>query len=293
MDDARNRTKLVIRRLPPSLTEDAFRQALGEWLLSIEWLHYVPGNDKKPFMGDARVYLKVKEPDVVVGLKRFLTTDCEIFRDGSKGRVERGEEYPQVMFAPCQRVRASTGKVNALENTIESDKHYLNFCKELEAREQGEGAVVKENPPVKKDAGVETDIKTPLMEFVEKRHQETRKSQKKKKKASQPKAQPPSVQQQRSSQYSGEKKGQKKKQGDDKKSKAGNNNAKKDAGNAPKGGSKPQRDGQKQAGKVRPPPGLKKQSGNRNKSESSKDEGAVNISKPKVLSRPPHPSQIP
>jgi len=289
MDDARNRTKLVVRRLPPSLTEDAFRKALGEWLLNIEWMHYVPGNDKKPFMGDARAYIKVKEPDGVVGLKRFLTTECEVLGDGSKGQsVERDGEYPQVMFAPCQRVRASVGKVNALENTIESDQHYLDFCKELEAREQGEGADVKENPAITKDAEVvETDTKTPLMEFLEKRHQEIKMSQKKKKPV-QRKSQPPSAKQQQSSQSSGEKKGQKKnKQGHDKKNKGSNNIEKKDAGSVPKDGSKPQQDGQQQAGKVRPPPGLKKQSRNRNKPAPSKDDGVANRSKPKVLSRRP------
>ena len=40
------RTKVVVRLLPPSLTEDAFKEVIGEWAEACDWLAYCKGKPR-------------------------------------------------------------------------------------------------------------------------------------------------------------------------------------------------------------------------------------------------------
>ena len=41
--DAEKRTKLVIRHIPPKLTEEQFAEATARWASQIKWRRYEPG----------------------------------------------------------------------------------------------------------------------------------------------------------------------------------------------------------------------------------------------------------
>lgn len=45
MSAGKSKTKVVVRRLPPALTEQGFRQAVGKLLEQLEhdWFEYYPG----------------------------------------------------------------------------------------------------------------------------------------------------------------------------------------------------------------------------------------------------------
>ncbi len=40
------RSKVVVRLLPPSLTEDAFKKVIEEWLEAIDWISYWKGKPR-------------------------------------------------------------------------------------------------------------------------------------------------------------------------------------------------------------------------------------------------------
>ena len=40
------RVKVVVRHLPPTLGEDAFRETVAEWLDRVEWLSFVGGKTR-------------------------------------------------------------------------------------------------------------------------------------------------------------------------------------------------------------------------------------------------------
>jgi regulator of nonsense transcripts 3 len=47
MSQLQARTKVVVRRLPPALSEDAFRDSLAGWLERSNWFSYVPGKSRR------------------------------------------------------------------------------------------------------------------------------------------------------------------------------------------------------------------------------------------------------
>ncbi|XP_012697589.2 regulator of nonsense transcripts 3B [Clupea harengus] len=113
-------TKIIIRRLPPSLTKEELQEQLQP-LPEVDYLEFF-SNDTSLFPHlFSRAYLNFKNQDDVV-----------LFRDRFDGYVfidSRGQEYPAVVeFAPFQKIaKRRSKKKDAKIGTIEEDGDYKKF----------------------------------------------------------------------------------------------------------------------------------------------------------------------
>ncbi|KAM4586959.1 regulator of nonsense transcripts 3B [Fundulus diaphanus] len=113
-------TKIVIRRLPPSLTKEELEEQLQP-LPEVDYMEFF-SNDTSLFPHlFARAYISFKNPeDIVLFRDRF---DGYVFIDG------RGQEYPAVVeFAPFQKTaKKRSKKKDSKCGTIAEDPDYKRF----------------------------------------------------------------------------------------------------------------------------------------------------------------------
>uniref|UniRef100_A0A4W6E342 UPF3B regulator of nonsense mediated mRNA decay n=1 Tax=Lates calcarifer TaxID=8187 RepID=A0A4W6E342_LATCA len=106
-------TKIVIRRLPPSLTKEELEEQLQP-LPELDYMEF--------FSNDTRAYINFKnQEDIVLFRDRF---DGYVFIDN------RGQEYPAIVeFAPFQKTaKKRSKKKDAKCGTITEGKDILFFC---------------------------------------------------------------------------------------------------------------------------------------------------------------------
>uniref|UniRef100_A0A2M4AKZ9 Putative nonsense-mediated decay protein upf3 n=1 Tax=Anopheles triannulatus TaxID=58253 RepID=A0A2M4AKZ9_9DIPT len=176
-------TRVVVRHLPPTMTEEQFREEISvEGAFPKHEEFYFVGPDWSLGMGaTSRAYIKFTNPDdVLLFTHRF---DGYTFLD-SKG----AEFLALVEYAPFQKLpkNRSRSKPDPKCNTIESDPLFIAFKEALEAeeREAQQGRGTQEfsfnlEPE-------EKIVMTPLLEFVaqrklEKRDERRRKQEEKRK----------------------------------------------------------------------------------------------------------------
>ncbi|KXZ48188.1 hypothetical protein GPECTOR_30g284 [Gonium pectorale] len=127
MSASRPKTKVVVRGLPPGMTEETFKTVLDS--ISRErysWLSYYPGKFSLKRMVFSRAYVN------------FLTAeDVYDFKQRFDGHVfigQKGHQYRcAVEYAPLQKVPALEEKPHPLEGTIEKDADYMAFVEALES----------------------------------------------------------------------------------------------------------------------------------------------------------------
>ncbi|KAM9469762.1 regulator of nonsense transcripts 3B [Clarias gariepinus] len=113
-------TKIVIRRLPPSLTKEELEEQLQP-LPEVDYLEFFTSDTSLYPHLFARAYLNFKnQEDIVLFRDRF---DGYVFIDN------RGQEYPAVVeFAPFQKVaKKRSKKRDSKSGTIEEDADYKKF----------------------------------------------------------------------------------------------------------------------------------------------------------------------
>ncbi|EFP85165.2 uncharacterized protein PGTG_11334 [Puccinia graminis f. sp. tritici CRL 75-36-700-3] len=137
------RTKLVVRHLPPSLPEEVFWKTLSRWLEPIPredgtldpprctatFKSYVPGKtrrNKTKVEIPSRAYIQFATPDQVVEFHQGYASQA--FRD-SHGNVT----FPKVEFAPYQKVAGPPKKIDSRIGTIDTDHDYQAFLARLNA----------------------------------------------------------------------------------------------------------------------------------------------------------------
>ncbi|XP_016413729.1 regulator of nonsense transcripts 3B [Sinocyclocheilus rhinocerous] len=113
-------TKIVIRRLPPSLTKEDLVEQLQP-LPELDYLEFFSSDTSLFPHLFARAYLNFKNQDDIV-----------LFRDRFDGYVfidNRGQEYPAIVeFAPFQKIaKKRSKKKDAKSGTIEDDVDYKKF----------------------------------------------------------------------------------------------------------------------------------------------------------------------
>ncbi|KAI1898100.1 hypothetical protein AGOR_G00068860 [Albula goreensis] len=113
-------TKIVVRRLPPSLTKEELEEQLQP-LPEIDYLEFF-SNDTSLFPHlFSRAYINFKnQEDIVLFRDRF---DGYVFIDS------KGQEYPAIVeFAPFQKIaKKRSKKKDAKAGTIEEDADYKKF----------------------------------------------------------------------------------------------------------------------------------------------------------------------
>uniref|UniRef100_A0A4W4G273 UPF3 domain-containing protein n=1 Tax=Electrophorus electricus TaxID=8005 RepID=A0A4W4G273_ELEEL len=113
-------TKIVIRRLPPSLTKEELEEQLQP-LPEVDYLEFFSSDTSLYPHLFARAYLNFKnQEDIVLFRDRF---DGYVFIDN------RGQEYPAIVeFAPFQKIaKKRSKKRDAKSGTIEEDSDYKKF----------------------------------------------------------------------------------------------------------------------------------------------------------------------
>ncbi|KAF6208560.1 hypothetical protein GE061_017018 [Apolygus lucorum] len=181
-------SKVVIRRLPPSMTKDVFVSQISP-IPEHDYLYFVPGDPTMGnLMGFSRAYINfINQED----LFRFTETyDNYVFVD------VKGQEYPAIVeFAPFQRIpKQRAKKRDQLCGCIETDPIYVAFKESLEA-----AAADAAKPDVtSKQHFFETEVTpsapqemttTPLLEFLKQkradraRMRDERKEERKRKEA--------------------------------------------------------------------------------------------------------------
>ncbi|KAG4390563.1 hypothetical protein GLYMA_06G324500v4 [Glycine max] len=193
----REKTKVVIRHLPPSLSQSDLSQHIDSHFASrYNWFSFRPGNNRYqlPFIQTinslatitsvslypnpnpnpycshtrqrhSRAYIDFKCPDDVFEFAEFF--------DGHVFVNERGAQHKVIVeYAPSQRVPKPSAKKDGREGTIYKDPDYLEFLKLIaKPQEHLPSAEVQLERKEAEQAGAnkETRIVTPLMEFVRQR----------------------------------------------------------------------------------------------------------------------------
>lgn len=161
-------TKVVIRRLPPSMTQDQFLEQVSP-LPEHDYMYFVKADMSLGQFSFSRAYINfIEQQDIFMFREKF---DNYVFVDS------KGVEYPAVVeFAPFQRLpKKRVGKKKDLKcGTIESDSYYISFLENLKNQEIDSGVAQSKTeysyqPP---DNTVKKIMTTPLLEYLKLRKQE-------------------------------------------------------------------------------------------------------------------------
>ncbi|XP_065223251.1 regulator of nonsense transcripts 3B [Planococcus citri] len=162
-------TKVVIRKLPPNVTENSFLEFTSP-LFEHDYFYYV--QDENPSFGDqsfSRAYINfINVHDVYSFTQKF---DDYVFID------DTGQEYPAVVeYAPFQRIPKNRGnrRSDSLCGTIEEDSDYMEFVQQLESEIQDHktSQITEHYFDLANDDNEEKVTTTPLIEFLTSRKNE-------------------------------------------------------------------------------------------------------------------------
>ncbi|PSS29122.1 Regulator of nonsense transcripts like [Actinidia chinensis var. chinensis] len=158
-----DRTKVVVRHLPPTISQSALAEQIdGRFAGRYNSVFFLPGKSSPKRQSYARVYLDFKRPEDVIEFAEFF--------DGHVFVNEKGTQFRTIVeYAPSQRVPKHWSKKDGREGTIFKDPDYMEFLEflakpvenlpsaeiQLERREAERAGAAKDAP-----------IITPLMDFV-------------------------------------------------------------------------------------------------------------------------------
>ncbi|KAF2152528.1 hypothetical protein K461DRAFT_321520 [Myriangium duriaei CBS 260.36] len=165
------RLKVIIRRLPPSLTRDEFDQAFGsEWEVGagkIDWIEYRQGKVRSPgkIPEQSRAYVHLTAEG---HLQSFETKFLSIVFHDAKGTHRHPDLKhlpPALEFAPCQRVPPPKPRQDTRQGLIDQDPEYMAFL-------EGETQMLPKPPSLDATASDRTKTtvtSTPLIEALRER----------------------------------------------------------------------------------------------------------------------------
>ncbi|KOC65468.1 Regulator of nonsense transcripts 3A, partial [Habropoda laboriosa] len=164
-EKCRPMTKVVIRRLPPTMTQEQFLEQVSP-LPEHDYLYFVKADMSMGQYAFSRVYINfVEQQDIFMFREKF---DNYVFVDS------KGIEYPAVVeFAPFQRLpKKRVGKKKDLK--CESDPYYISFLESLKNQE-AESNIAQPKTEYSYQPSDNTPKRvttTPLLEYLKQRKQE-------------------------------------------------------------------------------------------------------------------------
>lgn len=163
MKDPLDKTKVVLRHLPPAISQAALMEEIdGRFAGRYKWFRFRPGKNNQKNQHHARAYIDFNRPEDVAEFAEFF--DGHIFVN------EKGAQFKvHVEYAPSQRVPKTWSKNDGREGTIIKDPEYLEFLEHLaKPAENLPSAEIQLERREAERAGGQKDmlIVTPLMEFV-------------------------------------------------------------------------------------------------------------------------------
>nr|CAG4651747.1 EOG090X04G9 [Triops cancriformis] len=157
-------TKVVVRRLPPLMTEDVFLEQIAP-LADNDYFHFVKADMSLGIFAFSRAYINFLNVD-----------DLFIFRDKFDGYVfldNKGNEYVAVVeFATSQKIPRKTSETDPKCGTIEQDAEYVQVLKALESPEPihlpSAESFLEEIEARERERRAQNDaiVSTPLVEFL-------------------------------------------------------------------------------------------------------------------------------
>ncbi|OWM67489.1 hypothetical protein CDL15_Pgr028352 [Punica granatum] len=161
--EAKARSKVVVRHLPPSLSRsDFFGQIDTLFADRCSWTSFRPGKiSSRKGQQCSRAYVDFKRPEDVINFAGFF--------DGHVFVNEKGAHFKAIVeYAPCQRVPKRSPR-DSREGTIYVDPDYLEFLKLIAKPVENHGKPAIQLEAIEAEQAEETPVVTPLMEFVRQR----------------------------------------------------------------------------------------------------------------------------
>ncbi|XP_059613899.1 regulator of nonsense transcripts 3B-like [Phlebotomus argentipes] len=163
-------TKVVIRRLPPTMSEETFKEQINP-IPDHDYFYFVPADWTLGLNSSCRAYINfLRQEDIFIFKEKF---DGYVFVD------TRGAEYPAVVeFAPFQGLPKNRArKKDAKCNTIETESHFLAFLETLKGDNEKQESKLEFTYQFRDDKKIKS---TPLLEFIATKRQEKREEKKRK-----------------------------------------------------------------------------------------------------------------
>ncbi|XP_054777825.1 regulator of nonsense transcripts UPF3-like isoform X2 [Prosopis cineraria] len=169
MKGALDRTKVVLRHLPPTISMAALLDQIdGSFAGRYNWVSFRPGKTgfSQKNLSYSRAYIDFKKPEDVVEFAEFF--DGHIFVN------EKGTQFKVIVeYAPSQRVPKQVSKKDGREGTIYKDSEYLEFlevlAKPIENLPSAEIQLERKEAERSGSGTKDIPIVTPLMDFVRQR----------------------------------------------------------------------------------------------------------------------------
>ncbi|TVU00299.1 hypothetical protein EJB05_54287 [Eragrostis curvula] len=163
MKDPAHRTKVVLRRLPPAIAQQAVvDQVDARFAGRYDWACFRPGNASQKNHRYSRLYLNFKRPEDVYEFAEFF--------NGHVFVNEKGAQFKALVeYAPSQQVPKSNIKKDGREGTILKDPEYLEFLERIsKPTEHLPSAEIQleRKEAERAAAGKEAPVMTPLMIYV-------------------------------------------------------------------------------------------------------------------------------
>ncbi|KAM1014715.1 hypothetical protein ACFX2I_044556 [Malus domestica] len=158
-----DRTKVVLRHLPPSISQAALVEQIDVFFAGrYNWVAFRPGKRSQKNQSYSRAYIDLKRPEDVFDFAEFF--------DGHLFVNEKGSQFKVIVeYAPSQRVPKHWSKKDGREGTIFKDPEYLEFlefiAKPAENLPSAETQLERREAE-RSGAGKDVPIVTPLMDFV-------------------------------------------------------------------------------------------------------------------------------
>ena len=159
-------TKIIIRRMPPTLTKEDLLNEIGE-LPEHDYFSFVNADYHFGYEGFTRAYINFKEYNDVFDFRNKF--DGYLFLD------PKGREYSAVVeLAACQQVPKERRKKDHKSGTIEKDLDYLQFLEQLEKEEEklpSAEVYIEEIEAIKAVDKSKIKVVTPLIEFLKEKRE--------------------------------------------------------------------------------------------------------------------------
>ncbi|OQE44107.1 hypothetical protein PENCOP_c002G07026 [Penicillium coprophilum] len=164
------RLKLLIRRLPPGLTQAELENALGDqWKTgagNIDWLQYKPGKvskDPNKPSRPSRAYIHVVSTECVSSLSDAVRqASFQDARNTLHDPILLGP--PSLEFAPYAKTPGSRSRKDARQGTIDQDSDFIAFLESLTQPITRPAAM--DSTADSEDKKKEAVMTTPLVQFI-------------------------------------------------------------------------------------------------------------------------------
>ncbi|CAI0375133.1 unnamed protein product, partial [Linum tenue] len=158
-----DKTKVVVRRLPPTISQAALKEQIDSAFAGrYSWFAFRTGKSSQKHQSYSRAYIDFKTPEDVIEFAEFF--------NGHMFVNEKGTQFKAVVeYAPSQRVPKHLSKKDGREGTISKDPEYLEFLEAISKPvENLPSAEIQLERREAERAGASKDavIVTPLMDFV-------------------------------------------------------------------------------------------------------------------------------